>query len=36
MSIKGFFEDYDGEEILSDVRNFKDEKDFFWNKLQSM
>ena len=35
MSIKGFFEDWDGEEVLSDVRNFKDEKTF-WNKLQSM
>ena len=28
MSIKGFFEDWDGKEILSDVRNFKDERDF--------
>ena len=28
MSIKGFFEDSYGEEVLSDVRNFKDEKDF--------
>jgi len=28
MSIKGFFEDWDGEEVLSDIRNFKDEKDF--------
>mgnify|MGYP006979254047 CR=1 FL=1 len=28
MSIKGFFEDWDGEEVLSDARNFKDEKDF--------
>lgn len=26
--IKGFFEDWDGEEVLSDVRNFKDERDF--------
>ena len=26
--IKGFFEDWDGEMVLSDVRNFKDEKDF--------
>ncbi|WP_051957233.1 hypothetical protein [Bacillus sp. UNC322MFChir4.1] len=26
--IKGFFEDGDGEMVLSDIRNFKDEKDF--------
>lgn len=26
--IKGFFEDWDGEMVLSDIRNFKDEKDF--------
>lgn len=28
MTIKGFFEDYDGEMVLSDVRNYKDSKDF--------
>lgn len=28
MTIKGFFEEYDGEIVLGDVRNFKDEKDF--------
>ena len=28
MVIKGFFEDYNEKEVLSDVRNFKDEKDF--------
>ena len=27
-AIKGFFEDYDGEMVLSDIRNFKDDKDF--------
>lgn len=26
--VEGFFEDYDGEEVLSDIRNFKDETDF--------
>jgi hypothetical protein len=26
--IKGFFENWNGTEVLSDVRNFKDEKDF--------
>ncbi|EOA3906178.1 MULTISPECIES: hypothetical protein [Bacillus cereus group] len=28
MTIKCFFEDYDGEIVLSDVRNFKDADDF--------
>ncbi|WP_148359640.1 hypothetical protein [Peribacillus simplex] len=28
MPVKGFFEDWDGEIVLSDVRNFKDAKDF--------
>lgn len=26
--IKGFLEDYDGLNVLSDIRNFKDEKEF--------
>lgn len=26
--VKGFFEDYDGEMVLSDIRNFKNEDDF--------
>ncbi|EJV93613.1 Uncharacterized protein BC141101_01486 [Bacillus toyonensis] len=28
MSIKGFFEDWDGEMVLSDIRNFKGKKRF--------
>lgn len=28
MAVKGFFEDWDGEMVLSDVRNYKDESDF--------
>lgn len=28
MTITGFLEDYDGEEILSDIRNFKNEDEF--------
>jgi hypothetical protein len=28
MEIKGFFEDYDGEIVLGDIRSFKDEQDF--------
>ncbi len=28
MSVEGFMEDWDGEIVLSDIRNFKDENDF--------
>ncbi|MEK3909648.1 hypothetical protein [Oceanobacillus sp. FSL W7-1309] len=28
MAIEGFMEDWDGEMVLSDIRNFKDENDF--------
>lgn len=28
MTIQGFMEDWDEEIVLSDIRNFKDEKDF--------
>ncbi|RIJ63621.1 hypothetical protein [Rummeliibacillus sp. POC4] len=28
MTVKGFMEDWDGEIILSDTHNFKDDKDF--------
>jgi hypothetical protein len=28
MPVKGFFEDYDGEIVLSDIRNFNNESEF--------
>jgi len=28
MSVKGFMEDWDGEIVISDVRNYKDANDF--------
>lgn len=28
MTVKGFMEDWDGEMVIGDIRNFKDEQDF--------